>query len=290
MRYQFIDTAKKAYPVTLLCKVMMVSRSGYYSWCSRDISARQQEYERLIPLVKESHRQSRRTYGARRIADDLTALGEPCGRTKAGSLMKLAGVSAKQSRKFKVTTDSKHNLPVAPNLLDRQFEVKEPDSVYVSDITYIWTAEGWLYLAIILDLFSRRVVGWSLQKRMTKKLVMDALRMAIWRRRPGAGLIFHSDRGSQYCSLDFQGLLKRNKMLSSMSRKGDCWDNAVAESFFGTLKTEQVFFSEYKTREEARRDLVDYIEMFYNSRRRHSYLGNMSPKDFEEMQILKEAA
>lgn len=290
MRYQFIDTAKKAYPVTLLCKVMMVSRSGYYSWCSRDISARQQEYERLIPLVKESHRQSRRTYGARRIADDLTALGEPCGRTKAGSLMKLAGVSAKQSRKFKVTTDSKHNLPVAPNLLDRQFEVKEPDSVYVSDITYIWTAEGWLYLAIILDLFSRRVVGWSLQKRMTKKLVMDALRMAIWRRRPGAGLIFHSDRGSQYCSLAFQGLLKRNKMLSSMSRKGDCWDNAVAESFFGTLKTEQVFFSEYKTREEARRDLVDYIEMFYNSRRRHSYLGNMSPKDFEEMQILKETA
>jgi transposase InsO family protein len=269
---------------------MMVSRSGYYSWCSRDISARQQEYERLIPLVKESHRQSRRTYGARRIADDLTALGEPCGRTKAGSLMKLAGVSAKQSRKFKVTTDSKHNLPVAPNLLDRQFEVKESDSVYVSDITYIWTAEGWLYLAIILDLFSRRVVGWSLQKRMTKKLVMDALRMAIWRRRPGAGLIFHSDRGSQYCSLDFQGLLKRNKMFSSMSRKGDCWDNAVAESFFGTLKTEQVFFSEYKTREEARRDLVDYIEMFYNSRRRHSYLGNMSPKDFEEMQILKEAA
>ena len=290
MRYQFIDTAKKAYPVTLLCKVMMVSRSGYYSWCSRDISVRQQEYERLIPLVKESHRQSRRTYGARRIADDLTAPGEPCGRTKAGSLMKLAGVSAKQSRKFKVTTDSKHNLPVAPNLLDRQFEVKEPDSVYVSDITYIWTAEGWLYLAIILDLFSRRVVGWSLQKRMTKKLVMDALRMAIWRRHPGAGLIFHSDRGSQYCSLAFQGLLKRNKMLSSMSRKGDCWDNAVAESFFGTLKTEQVFFSEYKTREEARRDLVDYIEMFYNSRRRHSYLGNMSPKDFEEMQILKEAA
>jgi transposase InsO family protein len=290
LRYQFIDTAKKAYPVTLLCKVMMVSRSGYYSWRSRDISARQQEYERLIPLVKESHRQSRRTYGARRIADDLTALGEPCGRTKAGSLMKLAGVSAKQSRKFKVTTDSKHNLPVAPNLLDRQFEVKEPDSVYVSDITYIWTAEGWLYLAIILDLFSRRVVGWSLQKRMTKKLVMDALRMAIWRRRPGAGLIFHSDRGSQYCSLAFQGLLKRNKMLSSMSRKGDCWDNAVAESFFGTLKTEQVFFSEYKTREEARRDLVDYIEMFYNSRRRHSYLGNVSPKDFEEMQILKKAA
>ena len=290
MRYQFIDTAKKAYSITLLCEVMKVSRSGYYSWRNRGISPRQQEHERLIPMVRESHRQAKGTYGARRIADDLRALGEACGRTKAGTLMKLAGVSAKQGRKFKVTTNSKHNLPVAPNLLRRQFEVKEPDSVYVSDITYIWTAEGWLYLAVILDLFSRRVVGWSLKKRMTKKLVMDALRMAIWRRRPSSGLIFHSDRGSQYCSLDFQRLLKRHEMLSSMSRKGDCWDNAVAESFFGTLKTERVFFSEYRTREEARRDLVDYIEMFYNSRRRHSYLGNMSPKDFEEMQTLKEAA
>lgn len=267
-----------------------MSRSGYYCWRNRGKSSRQQEYERLIPLVKESHRQSRGTYGARRIADDLVAQGESCGRTKAATLMDLAGVQAKQNKKFKVTTDSKHNLPVAPNLLDRQFEVKEPDSVYVSDITYIWTAEGWLYLAVILDLFSRRVVGWSLQKRMTKKLVMDALLMAIWRRRPAPGLIFHSDRGSQYCSLDFKRLLKRHKMLSSMSRKGDCWDNAVAESFFGTLKTEQIFFTDYRSRETARRDIVDYIEMFYNSKRRHSYLGNLSPKQYEEMQSLKKAA
>jgi len=267
-----------------------VSRSGYYTWRKGGKSQRQQEYERLLPLVKESHRQSRGTYGARRIADDLVALGESCGRTKAATLMDLAGVQAKQKKKFKVTTDSKHNLPVAPNLLDRQFEVEEPDSVYVSDITYIWTAEGWLYLAVILDLFSRRVVGWSLQKRMTKKLVMDALLMAIWRRRPAPGLIFHSDRGSQYCSLDFQRLLKRHKMLSSMSRKGDCWDNAVAESFFGTMKTEQIFFKDYRSREMARRDIVDYVEMFYNSKRRHSYLGNLSPKQYEEMQSLKKAA
>jgi len=204
--------------------------------------------------------------------------------------MKLAGVSAKQKKKFKVTTDSKHNLPVAPNLLNREFEVATPDQVYVSDITYIWTSEGWLYLAIVLDLFSRQVVGWSLNSRMSRKLVMDALQMAIWRRRPASGLLFHSDRGSQYCSADFQKMLKQHKMISSMSRKGNCWDNAVAESFFGSLKTERVFFSNYTTRDEARKDIVDYIEMFYNSRRRHSYLGYVSPKEFEKRQLLKKAA
>lgn len=276
--------------MTLLCDVLKISRSGYYCWTRRDESRRQKGYERLVPVVTEIHRQSRGTYGARRVAKDLTAQGEPCGRTKAGTLMELANVAAKQRKKFKVTTDSKHNLPVAPNLLNREFEVEEPDRVYVSDITYIWTAEGWLYLAIVLDLFSRRVVGWSLGKRMTKQLVKDALRMATWRRRPGDGLIFHSDRGSQYCSNDFQKMLYKNKMFSSMSRKGNCWDNAVAESFFGSLKTERVFFSEYETRDQARRDIVDYIEMFYNSKRRHSSLGYLSPKEFEEMQLLKKVA
>jgi transposase InsO family protein len=195
--------------------------------------------------------------------------------------MKLADVAAKQKKKFKVTTDSKHNLPVAPNLLNRQFEVKEPDKVYVSDITYIWTHEGWLYLAVVIDLFSRQVVGWSMNKRMTSKLIMDALQMAIWRRSPSLGLVFHSDRGSQYCSNNFQKMLKTHGMVSSMSRKGNCWDNAVAESFFGSLKTERIFFANYSTRENARRDVVDYIEMFYNSNRRHSYLGYVSPKEFE---------
>lgn len=269
---------------------MQVSRSGYYAWRKRGKSSRQRENERLIPIVRAAHKKSKGTYGARRIAEEIKAHGSACGRVKAGTLMKLASVAAKQKKKFKVTTDSKHTLPVAPNLLNRQFEVQEPDRVYVSDITYIWTHEGWLYLAVILDLFSHQVVGWSLSNRMTKKLIMNALRMAIWRRRPAPGLIFHTDRGSQYCSNDFQKMLKTHGMISSMSRKGNCWDNAVAESFFGSLKTERVFFSQYKIREEARRDIVDYIEMFYNSNRRHSYLGYVSPKEFEKLWLLKKAA
>jgi len=290
LRYQFIDTVKKAYPLTLLCQVMRVSRSGFYSWKNRGKSLRQREQERLIPKVKAIHRQTRQSYGARRISEELEAQGESCGRTKAGTLMKLAGVEAKQKKKFKATTDSKHNLPVAPNLLDRNFEVPEPDRVYCADITYIWTTEGWLYLAIVLDLFSRQIVGWSMSNRMQKKLVIDALHMAVWRRRPELGLLFHSDRGSQYCSNDFQEMLKENKMISSMSRKGNCWDNSVAESFFGSLKKERVFDSIYSTREEARRDIVDYIEMFYNSKRRHSYLGYLSPKEFEKVMFMKKAA
>jgi putative transposase len=269
---------------------MQLSRSGYYTWRKRGKSLRKRENESLIPVVRAAHKKSKGTYGARRIAEEIEAHGSTCGRTRAGTLMKLAGVAAKQKKKFKATTDSKHNLPVAPNLLNRQFAVQGPDSVYVSDITYIWTHEGWLYLAVILDLFSRQVVGWSLSNRMTRELVMNALRMAIWRRRPAPGLVFHSDRGSQYCSNDFQNMLKIHGMVSSMSRKGNCWDNAVAESFFGSLKTERVFFSSYKTREQARRDIVDYIEMFYNSNRRHSYLGYVSPKEFEKMWLLKKAA
>jgi len=285
-----IDTERKACSISLLCEVLQVSRTGYYSWRTRGKSARQKEYDSLIPIVQQAHILSQATYGARRISEEVEAQGIPCGRVKAKTLMKLAGVSAKQKKKFKVTTDSKHNLPVAPNLLNREFEVATPDQVYVSDITYIWTSEGWLYLAIVLDLFSRQVVGWSLNSRMSRKLVMDALQMAIWRRRPASGLLFHSDRGSQYCSADFQKMLKQHKMISSMSRKGNCWDNAVAESFFGSLKTERVFFSNYTTRDQARKDIVDYIEMFYNSRRRHSYLGYVSPKEFEKRQLLKKAA
>ena len=285
-----IDAEKKAYPVSLLCAVMQVTRSGYYSWRTRGKSARQHEYEKLIPVVQEAHRISKGTYGTRRISDEVKAVGASCGREKAKTLMKLADVTARQKRKFKVTTDSKHNLPVAPNLLNREFKVDEPDRVYVSDITYIWTNEGWLYLAIVLDLYSRQIVGWSLNNRMSRTLVMDALRMAVWRRQPAPGLIFHSDRGSQYCSDDFQKMLKTYEMASSMSRKGNCWDNSVAESFFGSLKTERVFFTNYTSRDEAKKDIVDYIEMFYNCKRRHSYLGNISPREFEELLLLKKAA
>jgi transposase InsO family protein len=269
---------------------MQVSRSGFYSWKTRKKSFRQQERDRLIPQVREIHKQTRGSYGARRISVELEEQGESCGRSKAGTLMRLAQVTAKQRKKFKATTDSKHNMPVASNLLKREFAVTAPDRVYCSDITYVWTKEGWLYLAIVLDLFSRRVVGWSMSTRITKELVINALKMSTWRRRPERGLVFHSDRGSQYCSNAFQKELKKYGMISSMSRRGDCWDNSVAESFFSTLKIERIFDSVYRTREEARAEIIDYIEMFYNSKRRHSYLGYLSPNDFEKMAVLKKAA
>lgn len=283
MRYAFISAEKANYPLILLCRVMKVASSGYYAWLASGKTKRQKENEKLIPLILEISRESDRTYGERRIAEALNAHGIPCGRVRAATLMRLAGVSVKRKKKFRVTTDSRHKLPVAPNLLNRDFEVAEPNSVWVSDITYVWTREGWLYLATVLDLFSRQVVGWAMSNRITQELVMDAFTMALWRRRPSPGLILHSDRGSQYCGQAFQQLLKNSGAISSMSRKGDCWDNAVAESFFGTLKTERVSWRSYQTREEAKRDIVDYLEMFYNSRRLHSYLGYVSPRQFEEM-------
>lgn len=269
---------------------MQVSRSGYYHWKKGGPSAREKERAKLIPRVRSIHRESKATYGSRRISAELNALGFRCGRHKAGTLMKLAGVAAKQRKKFKATTNSHHPLPVAPNLLKRRFSLTTPNCIWVGDITYVWTSEGWLYLAVVLDLYSRRVVGWSMSKCISRRLVMDALTMAIWRRKPSRGLIFHSDRGSQYCSHDFQNLLKNHGIVSSMSRKGDCWDNAVAESFFGSLKVEQVFGAKYRNRSAARQDIVDYIEMFYNSRRRHSSLGYMNPMEFEKQLLWKKAA
>ena len=274
----------------LLCKVMKVSRSGYYQWKQRSPSARDQERMQLIPRIRSIHQGTKATYGSRRMAKELESLGLRCGRYKAGTLMKLAGVEAKQRKKFKATTDSEHQLPVAPNLLNRMFTVTRLNCVWVGDITYIWTSEGWLYLAVVIDLSSRRVVGWSMNKYISRRLVMDALTMAIWCRKPSAGLIFHSDRGSRYCRHDFQKLLKKHGILASMSRKGDCWDNAVAESFFGSLKVEQVFGRQYDSRSAARKEIIDYIEMFYNSRRRHSYLGYLSPLVFENQLVWKKAA
>ena len=269
---------------------MQVARSSYYAWRSSTKSNRQKENEKLIPLVWLIHGESRKTYGTRRMAKALVLKGVHCGRTRARTLMRLAGIKVKTKRKFKVTTISRHKLPVAPNLVGRNFDVEEPNQVWASDITYIWTHEGWLYLTVTLDLFSREVVGWAMGNRLTGKLVIDALNMAFFKRRPDPGLVHHSDQGSQYCSLDFQKLLASYSMLSSMSRKGDCFDNAVAESFFSTLKTERIFLSNYKTREEAKRSIVEYVEMFYNSRRLHSYLGYVSPGEFEEMWLLEKVA
>ena len=276
------EILKKAYSVSLLCRLYGVSRSGYYkrNLCSQ--SARDVEYKSVIPVVQSVSKESRYSYGTRRISLYLSSLGYSCGRHKARSLMRLAGVSAKQRRKFKVTTTSRHNLPVEPNILSRQFSAPEPDTVYASDITYIRTYEGWLYLAVIIDLCSRRIVGWSFSERIDRKLVLNALQMAIWRRRPSSGLLFHSDRGSQYCSGEFGMYLRENGIKASMSRKGNCWDNAVCESFFGTLKTECVVGNVYRTRLEAKTDIIDYIEMFYNCKRMHSYLGYLSPMKFEE--------
>ncbi len=234
----------------------------------------------MAQVVQATHAISKKSYGARRHADELTYQGFPCGRARAKTIMNLAGVQAKQKKKYKATTDSNHNLKVFPNLLQREFSVSRPNQVWVSDITYIWTSAGWLYLAVVVDLFNREVVGWSMGERINRYLVINATRMAIWRKKPESGLTFHSDRGSHYCSNDFKSYIAGHGLVGSMSRSGDCWDNAVAESFFASLKKERVHSALYKTREQTKVDIIDYIEMYYNSFRRHSYLGNLCPKDF----------
>ena len=241
--------------------------------------------------VKEIAKASDDTYGSRRMKKALNALGFPISRNKARKLMKEANVQVRHRKKYKVTTNSNHKQPVFDNLVQRQFDVPEPDQVYVADITYIWTQEGWLYLAVVIDLFSRKVVGWSMGSRMKAQLVCDALTMAIWQRKPKAGLIHHSDRGSQYASKAFRKLLKVHGINGSMSAKGDCWDNAVAESFFGSLKQERVHWRNYQTRYEAQQDILNYISMFYNSYRLHSTLGYMSPNNYEkQLTEMKKAA
>ena len=274
---------KANYPVTLLCQVMEVSRSGFYDFMKRLQRPKDPQEQRLIVKVRAIHKANDEAYGSRRMSQALRADGEGVGRCQAGTLMKKANVEVKQKKRFRVTTDSKHNYPVAPNLLDRQFDIETPNTAWGGDITYLWTDEGWLYLAVIIDLFSRRVVGWSLSSRMKVDLVRDALLMAIWRRKPGRGLIHHSDRGSQYACHEYQDILEDHGIIPSMSRKGDCWDNAVIERFFRSLKSERTNHRRYQTRDAARQDVINYIEMFYNSRRLHSYLGYVSPAEYEKL-------
>jgi putative transposase len=272
---------KAEFPISVMCDVLSVSRSGYYAWQKKPVSRRKQANADLLEKIRTVHHDSEETYGSPRVCRALKEQGDTCGENRAARLMREDGLRAKTKRRFKATTDSKHNLPVAPNLLDRGFYPEEPNQVYAGDITYIWTAEGWLYLAVVLDLFSRSVVGWAMDNRMTRQLVMNALNMAVQRRRPPSGIIFHSDRGSQYASANFQSLLTQYGMRCSMSRKGNCWDNAPVESFFGTLKQELVFHKKYLTRFHARQSIFDYIERFYNRRRLHSTLGYKSPADYE---------
>lgn len=239
------------------------------------------DHQAMLDAVKEIAEASDYSYGTRRMKRGLNALGYPVGRRKARKLMQEAGIAVRYRKKYKATTNSNHKQPVFENVLDRQFCASGPDEAYVSDITYLWTQEGWLYLAVVIDLFSRRVVGWSMSSRMKTSLVTDALRMAIWRRRPKPGLIVHSDRGSQYASRAYRRLLKNHDFIGSMSRKGDCWDNSVVESFFASLKKERVQWRSYQARYHAQQDVLDYITMFYNSRRLHSYLDYVSPNNYE---------
>ncbi len=235
----------------------------------------------MLEWVKKIANTTDNTYGSRRMKKALNCLGFPISRNKARKLMKEADVAVRHRRKYKVTTNSNHKQPVFDNLLQRQFDVPQPDQAYVADVTYIWTQEGWLYLAVVIDLFSRKVVGWSISSRMKAAIVCDALTMAIWQRRPKAGLIHHSDRGSQYASHAFRKLLKKHGIQGSMSRKGDCWDNAVVESFFGSLKQERVHWRNYQTRYEAQQDILNYISVFYNNYRLHSTLGYVNPNEYE---------
>ena len=283
MKYSFITHHKNTYPISLQCQVLGVSRQGYYHYEKvTSNKEKTKEHQEMLEWIKELSLKTDFTYGSRRMKKALNALSYPVSRNKARKLMKEAGISARHKKKYKVTTDSNHKSPLFDNILKRQFDVKQIDQVYVADITSIWTSEGWLYLAIVIDLCSRKVVGWSMDSRMKAKLVCDALQMALWQRRPRSGLIHHSDRGSQYASGAFRKLLKDNKITGSMSRKGNCWDNAVAESFFGSLKQERVQWYDYQTRDEARQDILEYISMFYNSYRLHSTLGYVCPNDFEK--------
>ncbi len=266
-----------------MCQALKVSKSGYYAWLRRPESQRARQNRQLLGQIRVVHERSRKTYGSPRVTAELHAEGVRCSENRVTRLMRLGGIRAKTKRKFKATTDSRHGHPVAPNLLDRQFTVDRPNRVWVSDITYIWTAEGWLYLAGVLDLYSRMVVGWSMNNRVTGELTRDALLQAIGRRHVLPGLLHHSDRGSQYAAGEYQGLLVQHGMICSMSRKGDCYDNAVMESFFATLKTELVLWEQFATREQAKAKIFDYIEVFYNRQRRHSSLGYYSPVEFERI-------
>ena len=275
--------------MAVLCRVMGVSRSGYYIYLKGLNKPIQAEQVKLDAAVKDIFKEVHGNYGSRRMSEALRKREFSVGRHQARSLMKKLDLTVISPKRFKATTNSKHKYDVAPNVLNREFNVTQPNSAWVVDITYIWTKEGWLYLAAVLDLYSRRIVGWAIEKRMTADLTLEALRMAWWSRRPGKGLIHHSDRGSQYASHEYQKELTNYGMICSMSRKGNCWDNAVMERFFRSLKSERVDHKVYSTRKEARVDIIDYIVMFYNSNRLHSYLNYQSPIEFEKADVAKAA-
>lgn len=281
MKFGFVAKHRGAWPVNLMCEALGVSRSGFYAWLTRPPSQRSLDDERLGTQVRQSFLASDRTYGARRVWHDVLALGKRCGLHRIERLMRAQALRARPRRRG-LPKDCGERSAIAANVLDRQFQADAPNQKWVADFTYIWTAEGWLYVAVVLDLFSRRIVGWSMQSSMTSQLVADALMMAVWRRGRPQELLHHSDQGSQYTSEHFQRLLAEQGIVCSMSRAGEVWDNSAMESFFSSLKTERTARKVYRSREQARSDVFDYIERFYNPTRRHSTLGYVSPIEFEQ--------
>ena len=281
MKYAFMKQHQGEFTVVGMSRVLKVSCSGYYDWLKRPPSVREQQRQARDEEIRQAFDASQGRSGSPNITRDLHDLGHDCDRKTVAESMRRQGLRAKAAKKFKVTTDSKHHLPVAPNHLNRDFSATKPNQKWVSDITYLWTDEGWLYLAVIIDLYSRAVIGWSLNTRMTRQLVCDALTMALWRRGFPKGVLLHSDRGSQYCSNDYQQRIKDHKLICSMSRTGNCWDNAVAESFFHTMKVEAIRDERFSTREKLKQAVFEYIEVDYNRNRRHSAIGYISPMAFE---------
>lgn len=287
MKYAYIQDNSSSLSISKQCKVLDIHHSGFYAWKKKPISNRQKENQRLTGLIKQFWLESGSVYGYRKIHQDLLSIGEHCSRNRVGRLMKLAELKAQVGYKRKPRT--KFGVPshIAPNRLEQKFDCTRPNQRWVTDITYIKTAEGWLFLAIVLDLFSRQIIGWSMRNRMETEIIISALMMAVWRRNPKEPVIIHSDQGSQYTSYDWQNFLKQHNFIASHSRRGNCYDNAVAESFFQLLKRERIKRKVYRTRDEAKADIFDYIEMFYNPKRRHGNNENLSPADYEKSYIRK---
>jgi transposase InsO family protein len=284
MTFRFIAAHRRSWPVALMCATLEVSAAGYYAWRERPKSARRTRRDELVAQIRVIHTEVEARYGSPRVHAELVSRGHGCCVNTVARLMRAAGIAAKTAKKFRHTTDSDHGLPVADNVLDRRFTPRRPNESWVSDITYIPTREGWLYLAAVEDLYSRAVVGWAMAARMTSRLAVEALGMAVERRLPEADLLSHSDRGAQYASEHYRRRLAEHGITCSMSRRANCWDNAPMESFFASLKKELVHHEDYQTREEARASIFEYIEVFYNRRRRHSTLGFKTPTDYESLE------
>jgi transposase InsO family protein len=289
VKYAWIKKNKRLFPAAVMCRVLRVSTSGYYDSIKRSLSTQQIRRRAIAQAAAHSYFESNRIYGHRKVHEDLLAEGVICCRETVRRIMRDIGLYSRIKRKFKVTTDSNHTLKIAKNLLGRDFTAKSTNQKWAADITYIPTKQGWLYLAVVMDLFSRRIVGWAMSENIDSKLVQSAMKMAVLHRDPDKGLIHHSDRGIQYAAEDFQNLLDDNKVICSMSRKGNCWDNACVESFFGSLKREWIKRKIYETYKDGEKDIFNYIEVFYNRKRRHASLGYVSPVVYEEMHEMKQS-